>query len=154
MTIQDKNGGVEAFRPTRDELNEWLKGQILCVLSTLDESGAPMGVTVAFSVTKGGELLIGTSETSRKSQNIDRDDRVAVTVTDSEERMTAQIQGIANKLPQDIFEHDYADEHYSQRPESLPFKDEPGQCHILIAPKHIRFSDVSVFPWVVTEFNN
>lgn len=152
MKIQDKIGGVEAFRPTREELNEWLKGQVLCTLSTLDETSAPMGATVAFSVTKNGELLIGTSETSRKSQNVDRDERVAVTVTDSEERLTAQIQGTACKLSQDVFERDYADEHYSQRPESLPFKDETGQCHILITPKHIRFSDVHVYPWAVTEF--
>ena len=52
MKIQEKGGNIEAFRPTRDELNEWLKGQILCTLSTLDETGAPMGATVAFSVTK------------------------------------------------------------------------------------------------------
>ena len=154
MKIQDKSGEVEAFRPTRDELNEWLKGQVICTLSTLDETGAPMGATVAFSVTASGEMLIGTSETSHKSQNIDRDDRVAVTVTDSDERMTAQIQGVARKLSQDAFERDYADEHYSQRPESRPFKDEPGQCHILVTPKHIRFSDCRPHPWVVTEFTH
>lgn len=154
MKIQDKSGEVDAFRPTRDELNEWLKGQVLCTLSTLDDAGAPMGATVAFSLTAGGAPLIGTSEASHKSQNIDHDERVAVTVTDSEERMTAQIQGTARKLAQTAFELDYAYEDYRQRPESLPFKDEPGQCHILITPKYIRFSDVRSQPWVVTEFSD
>lgn len=152
MKIQDKSGNIEGFRPSRDELNEWLRGQVLGTFSTLDETGAPMGATVAFSVTEAGELLIGTSETSHKSQNVDRDERVALTVTDSNERMTAQIQGTAWKLAQTAFELNYADEHYRQRPESLPFKDEPDQCHILVTPKHIRFSDCRPHMWVITEF--
>lgn len=112
-----------------------------------------MGATVAFSVTEAGELLIGTHEASRKSQNVDLDERVAVVVTDSVDRKTAQIQGAARKLAQKDFEFSYADEHYRQRPESLPFRDEPGQCHILVTPSHIKFSDTSPYPWVITEFS-
>lgn len=153
MKVQEKDGSTEGWRPTHDELNDWLRGQVLCTLATLDETGAPMGATVAFSVTDAGELLIGTSDASRKSHNIDRDERVAVVVTDADERKTAQIQGSARKIAQKVFELSYADEHYRQRPESLPFRDEPGQCHILITPNHIKFSDTGSYPWTVTEFH-
>jgi general stress protein 26 len=111
-----------------------------------------MSATVAFSVSKAGELIVGTSESSNKSQNVDRDPRVAVTITDAERRHTLQLQGLARKLSKAAFEADYAEEHYRQRPQSLPFKDDPGQCHIAITPTRMKFSDVSVFPWVITEY--
>lgn len=144
---------TDGWQPTREEVDDWLRDQILCVLSTLDESGAPMSATVAFSVTRDGNLIVGTDEDSRKSHNIDRDDRVAMTVTDPERRITVQLQGTATKLTHADFESLYAKEHYRLRPNSLPFKDAPGQCHILIKPTHIKFSDVAAKPWAITEFN-
>lgn len=152
MKTQNLNETQTGWRPTREELNEFLKGQILCTFSTLDATGAPQGATVAFSVAKSGELIIGTNETSRKAQNVEHDGRVAVTVTDAGERFTVQIQGSARKLDEATFIAEYADEHYAQRPESLPFKDLPGQAHIIVTPKVIRFSDCNPHPWVVTEF--
>lgn len=143
----------DAFRPTRNELSDFIVSQVIGVLSTLDSSGAPMSATVAFSVTETGKLLVGTSETSAKSQNIDRDPRVAVTMTDVGTRYTMQLQGRARKLDSREFAEQYAERHYRQRPESLPFKDKPGQCHILITPTRIKFSDCGVSPWAVTEFD-
>lgn len=153
MQILIKNSRVEELRSTLAEVNQWLKGQVLCTLATLDKTGAPMVATVAFSVTEAGELLVGTKETSRKSQNIDGDERVAVVVTDSEARITVQIEGTARKLSQDDFDQNYAEEHYRQRPESLPFRDVPGQAHILITPSHVRHSNCRPYPWEVTEFD-
>ncbi len=83
-----------------------------------------MSATVAFSVTSNGELILGTSEASHKSQNVDHDNRVAVTVTDPDRRHTMQMQGTARKLSREEFEAEYAEEHYRQRPQSLPFKDD------------------------------
>lgn len=152
MKTQNLNESQPGWQPTREEVNHFLRGQILCTLSTLDETGAPQGATVAFSVAESGELIIGTSEESRKAHNIENDNRVAVTVTDSYERYTVQIQGIARKLAEAAFAAEYSDEHYAQRPESLPFKDEPGQTHIAVTPQTIRFSDCNPHPWMVTEF--
>ncbi|HRK40899.1 MAG TPA: pyridoxamine 5'-phosphate oxidase family protein [Candidatus Saccharibacteria bacterium] len=149
MTEQRDQTG---WAPTRDELNDWLREQELCVFSSLDATGAPMSATVSFSVTKEGDLLIGTDQGSRKSHNVDGDSRVAMTITDSERRVTCQLQGNASKLSREEFETTYAEEHYRLRPKSLPFKDVPGQCHILIKPTHIKFSDVRGYPWLVTEF--
>ena len=152
MQTFNESNAAEGFRPTREELNEFIKGQVIGVISTLDENGAPMSATVAFSVTEGNDLMVGTSETSHKSQNVDRDSRVAVTITDAAKRYTLQLQGTARKVNEETFESVYAEAHFGQRPESLPFKDKPGQCHILITPPHMRFSDCSVNPWAITEF--
>ena len=154
MQTQDLNKKADGFRPTREQVSEWLREQELCVFSTLDKTGAPMSATVAFSVTVDGNLIVGTDEQSRKSQNIDRDSRVAMTITDPERRITVQLQGTAEKISHEEFEHRYEREHYRLRPKSLPFRDKPGQCHILVTPTHLRFSDVSVYPWAITEFDN
>lgn len=153
MQDQEKDNNVKGWQPTRNEVSDWLREQELCVFSTLDETGAPMSATTAFSVTTDGRLIVGTDEASRKSNNVDRDSRVAMTVTDPVRRVTVQLQGMAEKIPHDIFERDFEAEHYRLRPKSLPFKDEPGQCHILITPQHIKFSDVRPHPWVITEFD-
>jgi pyridoxine/pyridoxamine 5'-phosphate oxidase len=152
MQTYDENSTAEAFRPTREQIYEFVRSQVLGVISTLDNDGAPMNATVAFSVTEDAKLIVGTSETSHKSQNIDGDSRVAVVITDVEKRYTLQVQGTARKVTQETFEAQYADEHYGQRPQSLPFKDKPGQCHILITPTHMRFSDCSTNPWAITEY--
>lgn len=154
MQIFDPSSREAAYRPTREQVSEFIEQQVIGVLSTLDAEGAPMSATVAFSTTQDGGLIVGTAEASHKSQNIDGDDRVAVTVTDAERRYTVQLQGTAHKLGQHAFEATYAERHYSQRPESLPFRDKPGECHILISPTHVRFSDCSVSPWVTTEYDS
>lgn len=152
MQAQQNNTGTDERRVTREEVNDWFREQELCVFSTLDASGAPMSATVAFSVTVDGNLIVGTDENSRKSKNVDRDGHVAMTITDPNRRITVQLQGMAKKIPHDEFERTYEQEHYRLRPKSLPFRDEPGQCHILITPYHIKHSDVGAKPWAVTEF--
>ena len=153
MKTFDKSNTEPGWQPTRDELSEWLRKQALCTFSSLDQNGAPESATVAFSETSNGEFIVGTSETFHKSQNVDRDERVALVVTNYDDRYTAQIKGTARKLSETAFGA-LADEHYRQRPESLPFKDEPGQTHILVQPQNIRFSDCSVQPWLVTEYSS
>lgn len=153
MKTYDSTSNGKAFHPTREQVNEFIQATVIGVLSTLDSDGAPMGATVAFSTTANGCLLVGTQASSRKSQNISGDPRVAVTITDADKRYTLQLEGIARKLTSEEFERDYAAEHYRQRPESLPFKDRPGECHILVEPLHIRFADCNASPWVTTEFD-
>lgn len=147
----DKQNRGNGWAPTEEQIYEWLRGQVLCTLSTIDDNGRPDGATVAYSVTTNNELIIGTSSDSRKIHNIDNHPHVAVTVTDSDERYTVQIKGIARIMAQTAFSA-LADEHYRQRPESLPFRDDPDQSHILIHPEWTRFSDCSVNPWLLTEF--
>lgn len=151
MKTQEKISGP-GWHPSREEINQFAIDQVIGVFSTLDETGAPASATVAFSVSKAGEFIVGTSESSEKSANVDHDERVAITITDADARRTLQVKGRARKLAKAIFEADYAEEHYRQRPQSLPFKDEPGQCHIVVTPTRLKFSDVSVFPWAVTTY--
>jgi len=144
---------ILGWQPSRSELSAFLREQPLCVVSTLGKDGAPQSATVAFSETKNGQFIIGTSQLSRKSYNIDNDARVAMNMTDGEKRYTVQLGGMARKLEAAEFEI-YADFHYEQLPSSRPFKNQPGQVHIIIEPTYIRFSDCSTYPWLLTEFNH
>jgi hypothetical protein len=72
-------------------------------------------------------------------------------VTNEEKRYTVQMQGTAKALSAEEFES-YSDDHYEQLPFSRAYKDNPEQVHFLISPTFLRFSDCSVYPWVLTEY--
>lgn len=153
MKTQDMNNKSEGWQPSRSELSNFLRTQPLCTFSTVDAEGRPQGATVAFSETQDGDFIVGTSETSRKSANVDTNPNVAMTITDAERRYTVQLEGVARKLGAEAFVA-YADYHYDQLPASRPFRDTPGQVNILISPTHIRFSDCNPHLWVVTDFSS
>ena len=151
MKIQDMEATHEGWEPTLREVGEFLKGLPLCSFATLSSNGRPQIARVAFSVHEGLGLIVGTSATSRKAKNVNGDAHVAVEATDEDQRYTVQYEGSARQISEQEFAA-FEDEHYRQRPESAPFRDEPGQCHILITPTWVRFSDCNPQPWVLSEF--
>lgn len=148
----DPNNIREGWRPTSQELGEFLRGQTLCSIATIDAEGKPSIARVAFSVSEAGEFIIGTSEASRKAENIAANSAVALETTDENKRYTVQAEGLARAVEAEEFNEVYADEHYNQLPASRPFKDQPGQVHFVITPTWLRFSDCSVQPWQLTEY--
>lgn len=142
----DKTG----FKPTKAELREWLDKQILCTIASLGENGYPNAASVAFSQSNDLHFVIITDENSRKASNIARDSKVALTITNQDDRYTLQLEGNARQLTWDEFEP-FAEHHYAKLPFSLPFKDIPTQVPFVIEPTHMRFSDISVRPWELTE---
>lgn len=152
MKTQDMTPGRQGLTPTKAELYDWLDKQILCVVSSIGGGGYPNSATVAFSQTPDLNFLIITDGSSRKADNIRKDGRVAMTITNEDDRYTVQLEGDAHLLSWDEFEV-YDERHFKKLPYSLPFKDIPGQVPVFIAPTHIRFSDASVRPWALTEFN-
>ncbi len=153
MKTQDTIPGQAGFKPTNQELYEWLDKQILCVIATQGDDGYPNGATVAFSQSPDLQFVIITDQDSRKAGNMMCSSKVALTITNEDDRYTLQLEGDAKQLTWDEFEP-FAEHHYAKLPFSLPFKDIPGQTPFLIAPAHMRFSDVSVRPWELTEISN
>ncbi len=150
MKAQDMTPGRQGFKPTKLELFEWLDAQVLCTIATLGKNGYPNTATVAFSQTKDLNFVIITDKDSRKASNVFRNSKVAMTITNEDDRYTVQLEGEARRLSWDEFEQ-YADYHYKKLPFSLPFKDIPGQTPFIITPVHLRFSDVNVRPWELTD---
>jgi nitroimidazol reductase NimA-like FMN-containing flavoprotein (pyridoxamine 5'-phosphate oxidase superfamily) len=144
MTMQ------EGWRPTREGIASFLNTQQIGRIGTCGPDGRPQIANVAFSENDDLELMIGTSETSRKAANIGREPRVAFEATDLERRYTVQFEGAARRLTSEEFET-RADRHFKKLPSSLPYKDIKGQMYFVLEPSWVRFSDCSVDPWVVTE---
>jgi hypothetical protein len=154
MQIQNMEKGRQGWEPSREEVSEFLRSLPLCSFATLGPDGGPQIARVAFSETVEHDFIVGTSETSRKALNVQRNPRVSIETTDENRRFTVQIEGLAHILTATEFEP-YAEEHYNQLPASRPFRDEPGQVNILVTPYFVRFSDCSVHPWLVSKpFNH
>jgi uncharacterized protein YhbP (UPF0306 family) len=151
MATQKFTGNEKGLQPSMAEVAAFLNTQQLGRIATLGPIGQPQLANVAFSENDQLELIIGTSETSRKAGNIARDARVAFEATDPDKRYTVQFEGKARKLSREEFETRAA-AHYDKLPGSLPFKDIEGQVNYLLEPTWVRFSDVSAYPWAVTEF--
>jgi len=143
----------KAFKPTPDELNAWLEKQILCTIATVGEGGYPNAATVAFSNTDNFQFVVITDANSRKTANIARSSKVALTITNEADKYTLQLEGNATRLAWDEFEARYSKHHYAKLPFSLPFKDIPGQTPFVITPVHMRFSDINAHPWELTEYD-
>lgn len=139
------------WRPSVEEIAGFMNTQLVGRIATLGPDGWPQIANVAFSQNDKLELMIGTSEKSRKATNIGRDSRVAFEATDPEKRYTVQWEGNARRLSPEEFEA-RADAHFEKLPGSLPFKDIKGQAYFLLEPTWARFSDCSVGPWVTTEY--
>lgn len=142
----------EGFKPTKLEVYQWLEKQILCTIATNGDHGYPNIATVGFSQTYDLSFIIITDGESRKARNIMANEKVALVVTNEDDRYTLQVEGTARRLTWNEFEP-YSEYHYKKLPFSLPFKDIPGQVPFLITPTHMRFSDVGVRPWQLTNID-
>jgi pyridoxine/pyridoxamine 5'-phosphate oxidase len=141
---------TEIWQPKAAEAARFMNDFPLCVLSTGNSAGWPIGSTVAFSARDDLELMFGTSRDSRKFANIELNPQVSVTVTDENRRLTVQYQGLARQLSA----KEYAarrEAHYAKLPQSLPFEGSPGQAFFTITPVAVRMTDCNPTPWVVTE---
>lgn len=152
MKTQDMTPGRTGLKPTKQQLYEWLDQQILCVIASQGAGGYPNTATVAFSQSDDLRFVIITDKDSRKAHNIAGNDKVAMTITNEDQRYTLQLEGNARQLTWDEFEQ-YSEHHYKKLPFSLPFKDIPGQTPFVIEPVHMRFSDISVRPWELTDIS-
>jgi hypothetical protein len=144
-------GNEQGTQPSLVEVAAFLNTQQLGRVATLGPDGQPQIANVAFSQNDQLELLIGTSELSRKARNINHDSRVAFEATDPDKRYTVQFEGHAKLLTRGEFE-ERAAAHFEKLPGSLPFKDIQGQAYFLLQPTWARFSDCTVYPWAATEF--
>ncbi len=145
------SGNEQGLQPTLGEVAAFLDTQQLGRIATLGPDGQPQIANVAFSQNDRLDLLIGTSELSRKARNIRHDSRVAFEATDSDKRYTVQFEGNARLLTHDELE-ERVPAHFEKLPGSLPFKDIQGQAYFLLEPTWVRFSDCTVYPWAASEF--
>ena len=124
---------------TESKILDFINEQAECVLATVNEHGSPQAATVGFSATPDLVLTIGTSNTSRKYQNILRNPHVAV-VIGFEGNVTVQIEGVAHQLIGEELKNRLK-VHFQKLPDVERFNEEPDQVYIAIEPRWARYTN-------------
>lgn len=133
------------------KLDELLSGQLLCTVATIDADGYPNAATVAFSHASDLTFVFSTDDGTRKAANIANNGRIALTVTDAENKITMQAVGTATKLSRKEFADTYERYHFEKLPFTRFFKDVPTMSFYAVKPIHMKLTDINQRPWQVTE---
>ncbi len=136
----------------KKSIKEFLSTNILCVISSVNSSGLPQSVTVAFSEDEDLNIVIGTALSSRKAQNILANPSASLVVTNQEVLTTMQLEGSASLLEGKELEK-YQSIHFAKNPYSAKLKDKPDQCWILIKPNWARLTNIKEVPWKIEEIS-
>lgn len=147
MSPKDEGGRMN------EQLENLLSTQLLCTIASIGEDGYPNAASVAFSHTPELAFIFSTDDSTRKAANIKRDGRVAITVTDPENRVTMQAEGLAKMISREEFAEKYEGYHFQKLPFTRFFKESPTMSFYLLTPAHIKLTDINVKPWRVTEIS-
>lgn len=121
------------------------------VVSTINSQSLPESAVVAFGCIEDFQLVFGTSIDSRKAKNISQNGNVSV-VIGWDDKGTIQYNGIARMLEGDEVEK-YSEVYFKKNPTARRYKDNPSERYFLIEPTWLRFTEVAVDPWKITELH-
>lgn len=129
----------------KQKILDFLFDRRLGVISSVNADGFPESALVAFSETGDVHLVFGTSEKSRKYANILRKPQVAMVISDEQQRLTLQYEGVARELMGE--EKAKAQEaHIRKHPAASKFAKSDTQAYFEITPTWIRFADHHIDP--------
>ncbi len=117
---------------------DFLKDEKYCVISTASPDGQPEAAWVAFSENDQLEIMIGTSDQSRKFQNLTVNPKVAI-VFCFDGQSTMQYEGVAQVIA-DADLPPLLESHLVKQPTSARYAQDPTQKYLLIKPVWARIS--------------
>lgn len=136
------------------EIDELMNASKTCVMATITPEGKPEAATVGFSHNEKYELLVGTSNQSRKYQNLLANPEVAI-VVGFEKPLTVQYEGTARQVPADELEK-RMEKHFEKVPGAKFYAYADDQVWFVLTPKWMRFTDIDAEPTIkvveITEF--
>lgn len=131
----------------------FLKANTLTVISTVDaERNRPEAAVIAFAEKENLDLIFGTSNKSRKYQNLQSNPNVSFVIGWTDEFGTIQYEGVAEELSGDeAIKHGemMADKNENCR----AFLTKESQRYFLVRPSWIRLVDKSKHPEERHELN-
>jgi general stress protein 26 len=135
------------------ELLTFLRGHKLAVQASVAAGGAPQAAVVGYAVTDLFELVFDTLGSSRKGQNLRRNNRIALVIgglIDGEER-TVQYEGVSDEPSGEELER-LKRVYYAAWPDGPSRLSWPGLTYIRVKPAWIRYSDFNANPPEIMEF--
>ena len=133
---------------TESQLQQFLRGHTLAVISTLGED-YPESAVIEFG-NHGLELIFDAYQDSRKSQNIQRSPNVSFVIGWNENK-TVQYEGQALLLEGQESER-YKQYYFAKLPNAQKWEYQPGIVYYRVIPKWIRYTDLNMHPWEIKEF--
>ncbi len=130
---------------------EFIKRHRLATLSTVTLDTKPEAAVVEFGENDEYELIFDCLETSRKYQNLSTNRRVAF-VIGWDEDITLQYEGDAYELQNEELDK-YKNEYFKKNPRAKKWEHVPGIKYFRVAPRWVRYSDVSKHPWEIHEMS-
>lgn len=132
-----------------ERIYEFMNSYKLGVISTVNQNGLPNAAIVGFGQTKDLQILFGTDNSSQKYKNLQSNPAVAFTFGGATAE-TIQLEGSARELlPEEL---DIIKENYWQKnPHAEAYHANPGERYFIITPTWLRYTDLRVEPWDITE---
>jgi len=139
---------------TRADLLTFMRGHEHAVEASVSSQGAPQAAVVGIVVSDSFELGFDTLEQTRKAANLARDGRVAFVVGGPEPGAlrTVQFEGIADR-PQGAELAALKERYLARFPDGRIRQSWPGLIYIRVRPTWLRWSDFSVEPPVILEWD-
>lgn len=130
-------------RIMKDKIRAVFSSNTECAFSSINEYGDPQVAIMGFAETPDFELIMSTSNKSRKFQNILNNPNVAVAIGWSwEDPRTVQYEGRAHILKGDELAQ-YQEFYFKKHPKAKEFASSPTQVYFIVKPNLIRYSDFS-----------
>ena len=136
----------------KEKIKNFLSNHTLCVMATSNqENNQPEAAVIGFAEQDDLSLIVGTSNESRKYQNMQTNNKVAL-VIGWDSVGTVQYEGTIEELPVEDSAK-YVEIMAVKNPFSRRFGDRPDQRYFRITPTWIRLVDHSKSPDGIHEIN-
>jgi len=132
---------VSVSKPDQSTLKklilEFIADRSLCVIATVGQDAKPESAIVGFSHTEQLELIIGTSNKSRKYENLVHIPHVAIVIGD--ETGEVQYEGDVEIIPSGEYRNMIEQAHIKKLPGAAEYREDPSQVYMKVHPTWIRF---------------
>jgi general stress protein 26 len=142
------------MRKDTTKLLAFLRQHRLAVEASVSAAQTPQAAVVGIAVTDRFEIVFDTLDSTRKALNLRSNPRLAFViggVADGEER-TVQYEGVADE-PSGAELEQLKAIYYSVYPDGPSRLSWPGLIYVRVRPTWIRYTDYTVNPTAVLEFN-
>jgi general stress protein 26 len=134
----------------KEKVLELMKRNSFCVLSSVNMKVQPESSLVGFSENEKFEIVFECSNLSRKYQNILKNPHIALVVSEPENKLTVQYEGIAREFSP-AKEKQLISQFLEKRPFARKFLDREDIKWFHVKPKWMRYSDYNKKPVVIEE---
>jgi general stress protein 26 len=126
----------------KEKIYSFLNKKIHAVVSTCGDNHQPEAALIGFGQTDKLELIFGTSNQSRKYQNLHQSNKVALVIGWDDDSITVQYEGYVTELAGEEKSR-YVEIYHQKVPAAIKYSTLPDQVYFKITPIWVRYSDLS-----------